>query len=455
MTSSLADTLIELASTFSGQLLQPTDAGYEDARKVHNGLVDKRPALIARCCGVADVVDAVNLARKLGLEVAVRGGGHNVAGRATVDGGLMIDLSPMKGITVDTTARTARVQGGATWAELNRETQVHGLAVTGGVVSSTGVAGLTLGGGLGWLMAKYGLALDNLRAVELVTAEGRVLRASSDEEADLFWAVRGGGGNFGVVTSFEFQLHPVGPTITGGLVAHPFEQAREVLRYYRDFTKSLPDELTVFGGLIHAPDGSGAKLAAMVAGHCGPLAEGETAVRPLKQFGPPAMDAIGPMPYSQLNGMLDAAYPKGALSYWKSSFLTQLSDEAIDTMIECFARCPTPMGQMLLEHFHGAATRVKVGDTAFPHRADGYNLLVLGEWMDPAITDRCIAWARETYAAMKPFIAPGRYVNYLDDDEAGDPIAAAYGPNYRRLQDLKKRYDPNNFFHVNQNIRPA
>ena len=231
MTSSLADTLIELASTFSGQLLQPTDAGYEEARKVHNGLVDKRPALIARCCGVADVVDAVNLARNLGLEVAVRGGGHNVAGRATVDGGLMIDLSPMKGISVDTTTRTARVQGGATWAELNRETQVHGLAVTGGVVSSTGVAGLTLGGGLGWLMAKYGLALDNLRAVELVTAEGRVLRASSDEEADLFWAVRGGGGNFGVVTSFEFQLHPVGPTITGGLVAQPFDRARELLRY--------------------------------------------------------------------------------------------------------------------------------------------------------------------------------------------------------------------------------
>lgn len=455
MTSSLVDTVIELASTFSGQLLQPTDAGYEEARKVHNGLVDKRPALIARCRGVADVVDAVNLARKLGLEVAVRGGGHNVAGRATVDGGVMIDLSPMKGISVDTTARTARVQGGATWAELNRETQLHGLAVTGGVVSSTGVAGLTLGGGLGWLMAKHGLALDNLRAVELVTAEGRVLRASSDEEADLFWAVRGGGGNFGVVTSFEFQLHPVGPTITGGLVAHPFERAREVLRYYRDFTKSLPDELTVFGGLIHAPDGSGEKLAAMVAGHCGPLAAGEAAVRPLKRFGPPAMDAIGPMPYSQLNGMLDAAYPKGALNYWKSSFLTQLSDEAIDTMIECFARCPTPMGQMLLEHFHGAATRVKVGDTAFPHRADGYNLLVLCEWMDPAITDRCIAWARETYAAMKPFMAPGRYVNYLADDEAGDPIAAAYGPNYRRLQDLKKRYDPNNFFHVNQNIRPA
>ncbi len=452
--SSVADAVIELASKFSGQLLQHTDAGYEEARKVHNGLVNKRPVLIARCRGVADVVDAVNLARKLSLEVAVRGGGHNVTGRSTVDGGLMIDLVPMKGIHVDPYARTVHAQGGVTWAELNRETQLHGLAVTGGVVSTTGIAGLTLGGGIGWLMGKYGLALDNLRSVELVTAEGQVLRTSKDEQADLFWAVRGGGGNFGVATSFEYQLHPVGPMITGGLVAHPFDRARDVLRFFRDFTASLPDEFAVFGGLIHAPDGSGAKLAAMVTCHCGSLAAGETAMRSLKQFGPPAIDAIGPMPYCQLNGMLDAAYPKGALNYWKSSFLAQLSDHAIDTMIECFARCPTPMGQLLLEHFHGAATRVRVGDTAFPHRVDGYNFLVLSEWMEPANTDRCIAWARETYAEMEPFVASGRYVNYLGDDEPGDPIAAAYGPNYRRLQELKTKYDPSNFFHMNQNIRP-
>jgi len=451
---SVADAVIELASKFSGQLLQPADAGYEEARRVHNGLVNKRPVLIARCRGVADVVDAVNLARKLSLEVAVRGGGHNVAGRATVDGGLMIDLAPMKGIHVDPYARTARAQGGVTWAELNRETQLHGLAVTGGVVSTTGIAGLTLGGGLGWLMGKYGLVLDNLRSVELVTADGKVLRMSKDEQADLFWAVRGGGGNFGVATSFEYQLHPVGPTITGGLVAHPFDRARDVLRFFRDCTASLPDELTVWAGLIHAPDGSGAKLAAMLACHCGSLAAGETAMRPLKQFGSPVMDAIGPMPYCQLNGILDAAYPRGALNYWKSSFLAQLSDDAIDTMIECFARCPTPMGQLLLEHVHGAATRVGVGDTAFPHRADGHNLLVLSEWMEPANTERCIAWARETYAEMEPFMASGRYVNYLADDETGDPIAAAYGPNYRRLQELKRKYDPSNFFHMNQNIRP-
>ena len=254
---SVAEVTAELSATFSGQLLRPADAGYEEARKVHNGLVDKRPALIARCRGVADVVDAVNLTRKLGLEVAVRGGGHNVAGRATIDGGLVIDLSLMKGIEVDPKGRTVRAQGGVTWGELNRETQLHGLAVTGGVVSSTGIAGLTLGGGLGWLMGKHGLALDNLQSVELVTAEGKVVRASENEEPDLFWAVRGGGGNFGVATSLEYQLYPVGPAVTAGLVVHTFDAARDLLRFFRESTASLPDEHTIFGTLTHAPDGSG------------------------------------------------------------------------------------------------------------------------------------------------------------------------------------------------------
>src|SRR5438876_1268398 len=264
---SVAAEAAEFGKTFRGTLMRPGDAGYDEARKVHNGLVNKRPALIAQCRDTSDVADAVRLAQQLGLEVAVRGGGHNVAGRATIDGGVMIDLSQMKGIQVDPERRTVRAQGGVTWAELNRETQRHGLAVTGGVVSSTGIAGLTLGGGLGWLMGKYGLALDNLRSVELITAEGKILRASKDEEPDLFWAVRGGGGNFGVVTSFEFQLHPVGPTVTGGLIAHPFDRARDLLRFFRDSTASLPDEHMIFGGLIHAPDGSGTKLAAMVTCH--------------------------------------------------------------------------------------------------------------------------------------------------------------------------------------------
>lgn len=444
----------ELAVTFGGQLLKPADAGYEEVRKVHNGLVDKRPALIARCRGVADVVDAVNLTRGLGLEVAVRGGGHNVAGRATIDGGVMIDLSPMKGIHVDARNRLARAQAGVTWAELNRETQLYGLAVTGGVVSSTGIAGLTLGGGLGWLMGKYGLALDNLRAVELVTADGRVLQASQDEEPDLFWAVRGGGGNFGVVTSFEYQLHAVGPLITAGPIVHTIDRARDLLAFYRDKTRSLADQHTLFATLTHAPDGSGMDVAALVTCHCGSPGEAERAMRPLKEFGSPVLDAVGLMPYCQLNSMLDANYPKGALNYWKSNFLTDLSDAAISTMIDCFASCPTPMGQLLLEHIHGAATRVGSGDTAFPHRREGYNFLVLAQWMQPADTTRCVAWARATYERMQPFFAPGRYVNYLGDDETGDSVAAAYGANYRRLQRIKATYDPKNVFRMNQNIRP-
>jgi len=453
--ASISQEITELARTFGGQLLRPADAGYEEARKVHNGLVDKRPALIARCTGTADIVDAVTFARKLALEVAIRGGGHNVAGRATVDGGLMIDLAPMKGVHCDPKARTARAQGGATWAEFNRETQLHGLACTGGVVSSTGIAGLTLGGGLGWLLGKHGLALDNLLSVDIVMADGKVMKASAAENSDLFWAVRGGGGNFGVAASFEFRVHPVGPTITGGLVAYPFEQARDMLRFYREVTASAPDALMVVAGLIHAADGSGTKLGGIVVCHCGTLDEGAAATQPIKEFGSPALNAIGPMPYCQLNSMLDAAYPRGALNHWKSSFLAQLSDDAIDQMIECFTRCPTPMGQLLLEHFHGAVSRVAVGDTAFPHRTTGYNLVVLSEWMDPTMTDRCVAWARESYSALTPHMASGRYVNYMDaSDEAGDPIAAAYGPNYKRLRQLKAKYDPENFFHLNQNIRP-
>ena len=454
LTSQQSDTVNALAKSFGGQLLRPGDAGYDEARRVHNGLIDKHPAVIARCSGTADVVDAVKLGRDLGLEIAVRGGGHNVAGRASVDNGLMIDLASMKGVHVDAKARTGRVQGGVTWGEFNRETQVHELATTGGVISTTGVAGLTLGGGVGWLMSKHGLSLDNLLSADLVTAEGKMVRASADENPDLFWAVRGGGGNFGIATSLEFKLHPVGPMITGGLAAHPFAKARDVLRFFSDATRSLPDDMSVICALTHAPDGSGAPIAALAVAHCGSLAEGEAAVKPIKAFGPPIIDALGPMPYSALNAMLDAGYPKGALNYWKSSFLSGLSDQAIDTMIECFARCPTPMGALLLEHFHGAVCRSAATAAAFPHRAEGYNLLVLAQWLDPAENARCITWARASYDAMKPFMAKGRYVNYLGDDEATDQVAAAYGPNYARLSEIKRKYDPGNVFHLNQNIRP-
>jgi FAD/FMN-containing dehydrogenase len=454
-TTSQADPVAELANSFAGQVLRPTDPGYEEARRVHNGLIDRRPALIARCRGLADIADAVRLGRDQGLEIAIRGGGHNVAGRATTEGGLMIDLSLMKGIHVDPTARTARAQGGVTWGEFNRETQLHGLATTGGVVSSTGVAGLTLGGGLGWLMAKHGLALDNLLSAEVVLADGRVVTASERDHPDLFWALRGGGGNFGVVASLEYRLHPVGPIVTGGLVAWPFAAAWDVLRHFRDVTASLPDELTLVAGLVHAPDGSGEKMAAIVLCHCGTPAAAEEALRPIRQFGTPALDAIGPMPYAGLNAMLDAKYPRGALNYWKSSFLSALSDDAIRAMTESFAACPTPMGQLLMEHVHGAVARIDVGDTAFPHRAEGYNMLVLSEWTDPRQTEACTAWAREAFAALRPYTGAGRYVNYLDADERPDAVAAAYGPNFGRLQQIKAKYDPKNLFRLNQNILPT
>ena len=455
MTTAIDQTALKDFSTrCSGVLLGPSDAGYDEARRLHNGMIDKRPALIVRCRGTADVADAVKFALKHGLDIAVRGGGHNVAGLAVCEGGLMIDLSLMKGIQVDPATRRVRAQAGVTWRELNRETQAHGLAVTGGVVSTTGIAGLTLGGGIGWLMGKHGLALDNLLAAEVVTAPGEIALASERQNPDLFWALRGGGGNFGVVTWFEYQLHPVGQ-VTSGLVAHPFENARDVLRLYRDATRSLPDELTLFSALLHAPDGSGARLAAIVASHSGSLPEGEAALQPIKKFGKPLMDVIGPTSYEATNMMLDAGFPRGALNYWKSTFLNELSDAAIDTMIGRFRECPSPMSAMVLEHIHGAATRIAPTETAFPHRREAYNLLIASEWMDPSENTRNIAWARQTYDAMRPYAAAARYVNYLGDDETEKAAEAAYGPNLPRLRKLKAKYDPQNIFRQNHNITPA
>ena len=445
----------DLSSRFSGPLLKTGDPGYDDARRVHNGLIDKRPALIARCRSADDVAAAVDFGRTAGLEIAVRGGGHNVAGRAAVDNGLMIDMSLMKSIEVDPGRRTARAEGGVTWGELNHATQQHGLAVTGGIVSTTGVAGLTLGGGVGWLMGVQGLAIDNLIAVRLVLADGRTVVASDDEHQDLFWAVRGGGGNFGVAVEFEFRLQPVGPTVTGGLVLYPFARAKEALHLYRELTANAADELTIFFAMLHAPDGSGARLAGMACCHAGEPARADEAVRPLRRLGSPALDTVGPLPYCDLNAMLDEGYPRGVLNYWKSTFLSDFSDAAIDTMVATFAGCPLPMGQMLLEHVHGAVTRVGPTATAFPHRSTGYNFMVLSQWTDPCDTQRFTAWTREAYGTMTPYRGSGRYVNYLDDDEPGDPAAEAYGPNYPRLRTIKSRYDPGNVFHLNQNIRPA
>ena len=452
--SRLASRVTELSPSFSGRLLQPADEGYDVARRVHNGLVDKRPALVAECRGIADIADAVRLGRELGLEIAVRGGGHNVGGRATTDGGLMIDLSQMRTVHVDPERRVARASGGATWKDFNRETQLRALATTGGVVGSTGVAGLTLGGGLGWLMSKYGMALDNLLSVDLVLADSSVVRASADENPDLFWAVRGGGGNFGVAGSFEFRLHEVGPVLMGGLAAWPFDRARDVLRFYRDLTSGASDELMAVGALLTAPDGI-TKLVAIAAAHCGSPKDGEAALTPIKSFGSPVLDQLGPIPYVALNGMLDGAFPKGALNYWKSHFIDTLTDAAIDQFIASFASCPSPMAQMLFEHFHGAASRVPVAETAYALRATGYNALVLGEWTEPSKNEACIRWVKDAYASLQPHVGPRRYLNYLGDDETADALTAAYGPNVTRLRQLKKKFDPENTFRLNVNIPPA
>jgi FAD/FMN-containing dehydrogenase len=448
-----AERLEELRSAFSGSVLEPADDGYEEARRVHNGLIDRRPAVIARCRGTADVAEAVRFARASGLDICVRGGGHNVAGRAVVDDALMIDLSPMKGIYVDAASRTVRAQGGVVWRELNRETAAHGLAVTGGAISTTGIAGLTLGGGLGWLMAKHGLAADNLLGVELVTAEGRIVEVTEDSDPDLFWALRGGGGNFGVAASFEYRLHPL-ETVVGGLIAHPFEAAPELLRFYRDAAASASDDLTAFAGLVHAPDGSGLKLAAMVVFHTGTVEEAERDLAPFKTFGSPLMVEVGPMPYPVMNTLLDAAYPAGTLNYWLSSFTTGISDGLVETVTERFAGVPSAMSGILFEHFHGAVCRVGVEDTAVPHREEGWNLLLPSVWLDPADTDANVAWTRETHAALAEHLSERRWLNYLGDDQGDDAVRGAYGPNYDRLVELKRRYDPDNVFHNNHNVRP-
>src|SRR4030095_16990637 len=404
--------------------------------------------------GAADVADAIKLARTLNLEIAVRGGGHNVGGRGTIDNGIMIDLAPMKGIHVEPRVGTVRAEGGVLWKELNRETQLHGLATTGGVVGTTGIAGLTLGGGLGWLMPKYGLALDNLRSADMVMADGQILRASAGENADLFWAIRGGGGNFGIAASLEYSLHQVGPMITGGVVAHPLPRAFDVLRFFRDTCASLPDEAMLVAALQTAPDGSNAKLTGIVGAHCGSITDAQPALRPLRAFGPPLVNTIGPMPYATLNGMLDPAFPKGALNYWKAQFLTDLSDGAIRTLIEAFEECPSPMSAIVIEHFHGAASRVPEAATACTLRVNGFDVVIASQWTDPNMTERGIKWARDTYASLTPYLAPTRYLNYLEDD-VFNAAAVVYGANLPRLRAIKTKYDPENFFRQNVNILPA
>jgi FAD/FMN-containing dehydrogenase len=441
-----------LEATFSGALLLPGDEGYEQARRCHNALIDKRPAVIARCLGGADVVDALALAQENGLEISVRGGGHNVAGRALTDGGLTIDLSLMKGIRVDPRARRARAQGGVIWREYNRETGLHGLASTGGLISTTGIAGLTLGGGLGWLMGTHGLAVDNLRSVELVTAAGDVIEVNEESEPDLFWALRGGGGNFGVALSFEFELHPV-TEVLGGLVAFAIDEAGQMLRFFREFIASASDDLGVLALLLHSPEGQ--PLVGFVICHTGERSAAEAEVKPLLEARSPVLAQVGPMPYPVVNTLLDEGFPPGVLNYWKSSFLENLDDGMINALIDAFAVCPSPMTGIAIEFFHGAVTRVPVEATAVPHREPGFNFLIASVWTDPATTKQNIEWTREAYRSAEPYFKPRRWLNYLDDDDAGDAVRAAYGPNYARLAEMKRRYDPDNIFRLNHNIQPG
>lgn len=416
-------------------------------------MIDRRPAYIARCRSPEDVAKSIALARSEGLLISVRGGDHSAAGAAVCDGGLMIDLSPMQAITVDPDARVARVEPGVRWREVDEATQAHGLATTGGTISDTGVAGLTLGGGLGWLAGRYGLTCDNLLGADLVTAEGEQLRASETENPDLFWGLRGGGGNFGVVTAFEFRLHPVGPTIYGGMVAHPLERARDVLRFYRDYCASNPDEVNTACAMMTTPDG--AKVIAIAACHCGSLKDGEEALRPVKQFGPPVLDQMGPMPYQALQTALDGAFPRGRRYYWKSALVTQLRDELIERMPDQFAEALSPHTVFLLQQIGNAANRVAADATAFAHRDARWDALVLTGWDDPSEDGRQVAWSREVYESWRPFCSDASYTNALSGEDSESVVRSSYGAAYPRLADIKARYDPANIFRMNANVKPA
>ena len=441
-----------LRGSLRGSLLQPGHAGYDAARKIDNAMIDRHPALIARCAGTADVLNAVRFARERDVVVSVRAGGHNVAGNAICDDGLVIDVSPMKGIRVDPAKRTVQAQAGATWGDLDAETQAFGLATTGGVISTTGIAGLTLGGGVGWLNGRFGLACDNLIAADVVTADGRLLHASEQENADLFWGLRGGGGNFGIATSLEYRLHPVGPIVVSGPVFHPAARAREVLRFYREFSANEPDELTTYAGLLTGPDGT--PLVGIVPCYSGEPEQGEKMVERLRQFGPPAVDMIGRMPYTAVQRMFNDAFPPGRYNYWKSSLTPEISDDLIEVLVEHMARVPSPHTAVMLEHYHGAYSRKAPTATAYSHRRPTYDVVIIGNWTDPADNARNTEWVRGLFAAVQPEVSKAVYVNFLDGDEGADRVRAAYGENYDRLVALKRTYDPTNFFRMNQNVRP-
>jgi FAD/FMN-containing dehydrogenase len=457
-----AAVLDELRTRFRGELLQPGDEGYDRARAIWNGAIDKHPALIARCTGVADVIAAVRFARAGGLPVAVRGGGHNVAGTAVCDAGLVVDLSPMKGMRVDPATRTARAEPGLLWGEFDRETQAFGLAAPGGIVTHTGIAGLTLGGGIGWLMRKHGLTCDNLRSADVVTADGEFVSTSATDNPDLFWGIRGGGGNFGIITSFEFQLHPVGPTVLAGPVFHPARRATEVLRFYREFARSIPDELTTILSLRHAPAVPflpahlhGEPVIGIIVCYAGPVEDGERVIEPLRGYGPPLIDLISPTAYTAHQGLFDATVPHGLRYYWKSDYLPDLTDGAIDALAARAWTAPSPHSYTIIFQLGGTIHRGGEHDMAFSNRDARFAVNINSIWTNPNKPEPHIEWARMCWEGLHPHSTGGVYMNFLGN-EGEERVRAAYGAQkFERLVALKNKYDPTNLFRLNQNIKPT
>ena len=461
-TTALGDaTISELRETLRGTAIVPGDADYDAARAVWNGMHDKRPAIIVRCAGTADVINAVRFARSQGLTIAVRSGGHSIPGFSTVDDGIVIDLSPMKGIHVDVAGRTARAEGGATWHDFDHETQAFGLAVTGGLVSSTGIGGFTLGGGLGHLVRTDGLTCDNLIAADVVTADAKLVRASDKENQDLFWALRGGGGNFGVVTSFEFKLHPLGPEVLSGLVVHPLDDAGELLSRFRRIAKEAPDELTTWVVMRKAPplpflpaEWHGKPVLIFAACYSGDMKEGEKATKALRGLGRPIADVVSPHPFTAWQAAFDPLLTPGARNYWKSHDFTDLPDAAIKVIVDAVRTLPSPECEVFIAHVGGAMARVAPNATAWSNRNAHFIMNAHTRWRDKAEDAACVAWARQLFEATAPFASGSVYVNFMPEDE-NDRVANAYGANYRRLAEIKRRYDPQNLFRINQNIRPT
>jgi FAD/FMN-containing dehydrogenase len=448
-----APEIAALRSGLRGAVLLSGDEGYETARRVWNGNVDRHPSVIVRCMGTSDVQRAVDFARKRDLLVSVRGGGHSAPGYGTNDGGLVIDLSLMKAISVDPAGCTARAEGGVLWRDLDSATQAHGLATTGGTVSNTGIGGLTLGGGLGWLMGKHGLTIDNLISAEVVTADGQLRKASAAEHPDLFWALRGGGGNFGVVTAFEYHLHPV-TQVLGGMVIYPLDQAAEMLRFYRDFCPTLPDEAEANRELLKSTEGM--PVAALLLGYNGPIEEGEKLLAPVRRFGNPLADLVAPMPYGVRQSMLDAPNAEHGLHrYWRSAFTERISDSLIGDLVAAAAKFSSPLSALIFFYMHGAGTRVPVTETAFSARRAQWDFDAIGQWAEGSQSATHIAWLRDIWSRVEPHLKGSVYVNHVAADDLPEKVRASFGDNYRRLRELKAKFDPTNLFRVNANIPPA